>query len=248
MQGDKFSIFTGKMKLNNEEIKSSTSLIIKNYMDEPEEAFLGKLAPNIQELRKKTNELKTKYVELMNNPGWKQIEKKDNFASYSMAGEEGLLYIKSEGIIDCTPLEVAGFLNLQNLKTMFDKTFQKGSKLQELPNNMAIMYERFNGKLIFSDRDFVFITVKYLNFNDGSIQIIATEAPNIMQDEKGAVRGSIKIGGYLLIPDGEKTKAVYIVSTNLKGNIPNFIANMVAENQGTIVSRLNEAIKKICKP
>ena len=247
MKGDKFSIFTSNMKLQNEEIKNGVAKIKGNHVDEPEGTFIGKLAPNIQELRKKTNDLRSSYIDLMKNPKWKQIEKKGNFTSYSMEGDEGLIYIKSEGIIDCTPIEVTGFLRIHEHKAMFDKNFQKGMKLQEIPNNMSIFYERFNGKLIFSDRDVVFIGAVYLNFNDGSIQIIATDAPNFYPDENDAVRASIKIAGYYLIPEGNKTKAVYINYTNLKGNIPNFIASMAAENQGTIIPRIDEAIKTLCK-
>ena len=243
---DKYSIFTSKMKLNNEEIKARALLLIKNHVDEPEETFITKLEPPAAALWKKTNELKSQYKDLMTNPNWKQIEKKDTYTSYSMPGEEGMIYIKSEGIIDCSPLEVIAFINFHERKSMYDLNYKTGKCLKSYPNNIDIMYERFNGKLIFSDRDFVFVSSKYFNISDGTIQSIATDALDIMKEESGAVRASLKLGGYFLQPEGDKTKAVYINSSNLKGNIPGFFSNSVAENQGSLVSRINEAIKKFC--
>lgn len=123
--------------------------------------------------------------------------------------------------------------------------YKEGKIIQRYPVSMGLYHEVYKGKFLVSSRDFCFADIRVFE-SDGSIVIpaISVEDPRV-PPVKDNVRGTLLLAGWIIRPLEEgKSKATYIVTTNLAGSIPGFMQNIAAKGQTSVVQTFAEAYKK----
>ena len=136
-------------------------------------------------------------------------------------------------------------MDIDKYKPEFDDMYKEGKIIENYPVNMALYHEVYKGKFPFSARDFCFASMKVFE-SDGSITIPAISVEDArVPPIKANVRATLLLAGWILRPlEGGKSKATYIVTTNLSGSIPGFIQSHAAKGQTSVVKTFAEAYKK----
>jgi START domain len=153
---------------------------------------------------------------------------------------------RGDGII---PFPIAALMPLLvdvTLKGQTDSQFEKGHVVQRIDDHTSISYMKFRGMGFVSGRDFCNLTHWRLE-EDGRVLIVAAahehrDCPEV----KGAVRGQLEIGGWLLKPleGGNSCSATYLMRSDFKGSIPGWVTRQVASQQATIVATLRDLLIK----
>ena len=216
----------------------------------PEEKFeqeLSKCPPEEQPLIKKARKKIEDFLEIVDDPNWKQIDKKGNNTTFSMEAPGGLKCIKGEGIIDFPASDILSYLERDRVSGQYDEQWVDGFTVQELSMNTTFECNKFKGIWPVSGRDFCILS-QSIKQDDGKIIISAfSEENKDCPPDKKYVRAELIRGGWILTPDEsdpDKTFAQYITQTDLKGNIPKSLVNTVSKKQGLLVTKVNEAMKK----
>lgn len=214
--------------------------------DEKFELELQNAPADEQPFIKKAKDAVQKLLDLANSPNWTLVNSKPNNV-FSMDAEGGLKCIKGEGFINYTPKEIAEYLKRENVQKDYDDQFAEGGTVQQLSMETSFVFNRFKGVFMVSGRDFCMLAIR-LNMPDGRVIISSTSHEHEdCPPHKKYVRAELIRGGWILTPDKEnpsRTFAQYISQSDLKGNIPKSIVNSVAEKQGLLVSKIEQAMKK----
>lgn len=164
-----------------------------------------------------------------------------------MDTDSGLKCIKGEGHIDYSPEEIASYLKRDNVQKEYDDQFAEGGTVQELSMDAKFVFNRFKGVFMVSGRDFCMLAITVRKPGDTIIISSFSHEHDDCPPHKKYVRAELVIGGWILKPDENnpsKTFAQYVTQSDLKGNIPKKIVNGVAEKQGLLITKVNEAMKK----
>ena len=116
--------------------------------------------------------------------------------------------------------------------------------LYEKEGVFKVNYMKYKGQWPVDDRDFVNVGVK-LRESDSKMYIGTKACDFPYPAVKGAVRGQVYIGGYIIEKvDENHTKVTYISDADLKGSIPGMIKNAFSVKQGETASKVGYAMKK----
>jgi len=141
---------------------------------------------------------------------------------------------------------------IENLK-LLDPMVKITNTVKTIDTDRHIYYAQFalGGRPVVSDRDFSWYTVDH-TMADGTYiscgkSIVVSDCP----DDKGHVRGEIFASGYVVQPNkGKEDKECtvsYVVQTDLKGMLPTWLVNWIAQSQaynpGVIKEKAPDFIK-----
>lgn len=94
-----------------------------------------------------------------------------------------------------------------------------------------------------SNRDFVVACARRREGHTFFVTMESIDYPRA--DVEGLVRGSLYIGGYIVEAiDDKRTKVSFMGDADPKGNIPEFIVNLLSSNQGEVVTKIGPAMAK----
>mmetsp|Transcript_12764 Transcript_12764/g.14364 ORF Transcript_12764/g.14364 Transcript_12764/m.14364 type:complete len:220 (+) Transcript_12764:22-681(+) len=176
---------------------------------------------------------------------FKQISDKNGMKIYTKANPDGGKYVKAEGVFDFPASLVADYASDSEIRLEVDKTFKEAKIIEEIGCGLGYEYSRMKGTFIVSDRDFC--TVRHRKDEDtGRIIISAYSKEHPDCPLSKAVRGEMRIFGYVITPnaeDEEKCYAQLIMSANLCGSIPTMFANKAVEANGKFLHKLNKKLK-----
>eukprot|EP00830_Metopus_es_P013332 TRINITY_DN3227_c0_g1_i1.p2 TRINITY_DN3227_c0_g1~~TRINITY_DN3227_c0_g1_i1.p2 ORF type:complete len:292 (+),score=68.36 TRINITY_DN3227_c0_g1_i1:561-1436(+) len=229
----------------NAELLERIKTIYKDN-EEPQEARLAKMNPLGKELLKKAMDYHSKLDEILASPKWSEHSKDASYTGYTMKGEEGFLCIRSAGVVPFTPIEALAYIQMDGHKQEYDEMYESTVSVEDFPDNLRVLVQKFKGKMFASPRDFLFLSHSILNPADGSIHITAGSVEDSRAPPtKSHVRGRLIIGGWVLKPvEGNKTLINYVTMVDLAGSLPTFIQNMAAKNQASLVKTFSLAFQK----
>lgn len=119
-------------------------------------------------------------------------------------------------------------------------------RLVKPPSGGTFFYQRLSPKIV-SDRDYTLrITEKSWRRQGATVYQHRFEAANEFgpPEKKGFTRVKVCEGGWLLEPNGDKTRATYSIDTDSGGKLPAFIANAASE---VGIRKLFAAVRKQVK-
>jgi len=107
-----------------------------------------------------------------------------------------------------------------------------------------VVYMEYKGVWPVANRDFVNVGM-HIKEEDGTFYMPSRHCEFGIAEKKGIVRGVIHIGGYVVKKvDENSCHVTYISDVDIKGSVPAMIKNMLAQNQGTIVTKIEPTMKK----
>ncbi len=176
---------------------------------------------------------------------WQQLNKKGNFITHYKDDElTNQNYCRGEGPIFAPAEDVAAYLSDFDLRGEYDEMYKSGYKLENVTPDISISYNRFKGKLTVSDRDFVMIGGKMQRNNAYYVFGTSVDHEKI-PPVKDAVRGHLVIGGWILTPVNQnQTHAVYVLCSDPKGKLPDFVKSWASKLQSGVVQKVSELYEK----
>lgn len=195
---------------------------------------------NKAQLEEQAKTLVNVYKELVNSPNWAP-NGEDPCKLYKMEVDNR---VASKGVATINyPLEkVIEFFNLPDSTPRIQDMCCKYEVLAT-EENYKIIYTQFKATWPVSNRDFVSVSTRQ---REGDTQFIVTQSCSYPYAEvQGVVRGHLHIGGYMLEKiDENTTRITYLSDSDPKGSIPQMIKNTASSRQGSVASKVEEAIKK----
>jgi len=184
---------------------------------------------------------------------WEIMFEKDGLTAYRRPGK--LIYVRGDAVLPFSLLSIfdlivdssrAGELNPQIISARKPRTFSP---------NTAVQHLKFKPMWPTAPRDMVNIT-HWRMLPDGRVVIVSfadAGHDDICPVEAGSVRAELVLGGYVLTPcpsgilDSRTTKVTYVVSSDLKGSIPQAISQLVSRSQPTIVTNILSILENDAK-
>ncbi|GAA5865505.1 hypothetical protein JCM8547_001269 [Rhodosporidiobolus lusitaniae] len=164
--------------------------------------------------------------------GWQSIGEKEGVQLSKKWDEDDLNPLplcKGETVVeDVTPdAFLAGVVQLPGMRSLWDARTEFGYMMERYEVNTVLFYALTKGKrFLAKPRDMVGIQRNYAE-PDGSRIIIQTsvDSPSF-PEQKGTIRGTIKMSGWRFSPEGNNTRVVYLLDVALNGKIPTAIVGM----------------------
>ncbi|CAI2380657.1 unnamed protein product [Moneuplotes crassus] len=182
-----------------------------------------------------------------NSDGWEKYDEKDGITVYTMKSESGLNCVKGEGVLNFNSNVIEDFAFQSETKPKCDDGCEESSIIESFGDDIKFEYLRYKGKLLVSGRDFVNVSVKYVDSEGRSI-ISAYSVPHPDKPEQdGYVRGDVKTAGWIITPDKDnedKSHVVYVTEIDFAGSLPTALVNSVNTKQGFFIAKLAEELKK----
>jgi START domain len=173
--------------------------------------------------------------------GWDDLGENDGVRGSQMMTPEGKQLIRSVGVINHTPEEIAEFVLDISKKKRWDGMSEEISIVKEFDQNFKIIYESFYAPWPVSHRDFVY-AIKVFKRDDG-VLLIAKSINAGVPERRGVVRGEIIVSGFYLKSLGPSaTNVTYLVSVDPKGSLPGFIVNMLGKKQSSNVNKIRHVM------
>lgn len=151
--------------------------------------------------------------------------------------------IKGTGTVNAPPEFLLRFLRDPTNATALDELLKETRVLQELSPAVTLVQLLYKAVWPTSPRDLAVLSiagqVDPSTWISSGISIIDARIP----PEKGYVRADLLAGGYVIhsVPDKpEISEVTYAACVNLKGNIPAFVANKIAESQPMCVDQMRK--------
>lgn len=147
--------------------------------------------------------------------------------------------------MDFTVDEVIEYLSQDGVTADYDDQFVTGGTIKSLGCNTKIARSAYKGMMFISGRDFCLVSTTVVKPTESIIAATSCEHEDCPLDTK-YVRGEVVIGGWILKPneDPSKADAIYISQSDLKGKIPQGVTNSVCKKQGLTIQKVNNAMKK----
>eukprot|EP00350_Pseudokeronopsis_sp_OXSARD2_P002030 CAMPEP_0170554910 /NCGR_PEP_ID=MMETSP0211-20121228/12787_1 /TAXON_ID=311385 /ORGANISM="Pseudokeronopsis sp., Strain OXSARD2" /LENGTH=204 /DNA_ID=CAMNT_0010864349 /DNA_START=1642 /DNA_END=2256 /DNA_ORIENTATION=+ len=154
--------------------------------------------------------------------------------------------IKATGTLDYPAEDIFKVIGNSAYRQIYDKNYDQGHYVMKIGKQAMLIYQKTKKISVVSARDFLLVMI-YNKFANGSIKIVvaSTDKNELFPEVKGAVRGFVEIGGWMLEPLEEgQTKVTYMTEVDLKGSIPSFVTNTANKDQGYQIPKLKNAITK----
>jgi hypothetical protein len=178
--------------------------------------------------------------------GWKLASESGGIQLYSRPRPgSSLKAYKAVGEIDAPIRAVHAVIDdFENYPSFMPYTVE--CRLVKPPSGGTFFYQRLSPKIV-SDRDYTLrMTEKSWRGQGGTVYQHRFEAANEFgpPEKKGITRVNLCEGGWLLEPNGDKTRATYSIDTDSGGKLPAFIANAASE---VAIRKLFAAVRKQVK-
>ncbi|EAS00375.2 START domain protein (macronuclear) [Tetrahymena thermophila SB210] len=164
---------------------------------------------------------------------WELIDKDKFIQVHRKFNEEkGLVYCRGECKIQTSVDELVSFLfDIQNQKH-YNSYFDYGEDVEVFTNDMKIIYSITKKIVIISPRDVLALQGIVRIGNDTLICCQSIYDRQRQPHKKDAVRVDLFIGGFLIQPiSSTEVNCIYVVCSDPKGKIPQYIKNMGMKDQ-----------------
>ena len=175
--------------------------------------------------------------------GWKDLGDNDGVRGSQTTTPDGKQLIRSIGILNFSPEQLAAFIFDNSKKKSWDGMLDESSIVVSFSDSFRIMYERFAAPWPVSYRDFVF-ACRSIQRDDG-ILLVAKSIEAGVAEKSGVVRGELITSGFYLKRLGENvTEMTYLVCMDPKGMLPGFIVNQLGKKQCLNVNKIRHVMGK----
>ncbi len=155
---------------------------------------------------------------------WVQVKKNSNVSVYTKH-EQGKAYksVKAVGLVQSTPEQLLKVLDdISSYRQWF--AYSKSVRLLKNEQNKKYIYMETSFPWPFRNEDMVYI-LSVTRYENGEIKFSFNGRPKLLPVVKGINR-MLDANGYILLrPENEFTKVIYVMNTELSGNIPLWMAN-----------------------
>jgi hypothetical protein len=101
-------------------------------------------------------------LEVYKNKGWKEMEKKSDYTIFYFDEVSGFRSCKAEAVLNKNIRHVYNHMLDLSVRGAYDKNFDYGNELENIDENLSILYLKFKGKWPVSARDFT--VLQYANY------------------------------------------------------------------------------------
>lgn len=173
---------------------------------------------------------------------WQALESKKEMVAHTKVGQGGVLYVRSEGVVNAPVSEVLHLLTDISQRKSFDEMFKEAKVFEDLGNNIMISYLRFKAQWPVADRDM--ITLSGIVHKNNKIYSIGTSIDYSDYKQSGCVRSDLKIAGWILTSKQNATHCVYMVCNDPKGDIPDMVKKWAASKQAYVIEKIQKIFNK----
>ena len=163
-------------------------------------------------------------------------------------GKAPMNSVKGTGILKVPPEFAMRVLKDPSHTVELDDLLKESRIIHEVSKAVHLVQLLYKAVWPTSPRDFSCLTIGgQLDYNTWISAGVSIEDPR-MPPEKGYVRAHLESGGYVIrsIPDNpESCEVTYAAQVDLKGNIPAFAQNKIAESQPMCVNRLRDLTERL---
>ena len=163
---------------------------------------------------------------------WKLYRRKEGILIFvaKQAHKSGLVPLKVQTLINHPMSKVVTVLNDQTRRTEWVPRLISNKVIKKINQNKRIDYSHYSSPWPFKDRTFV-TEVEYVRvpeMNAFKTLVRSVEVPHIPL-HKNRIRAHMYSGTFLVVPQDNNTKTFMevILLTDFKGNIPNWVINMI---------------------
>ena len=185
------------------------------------------------------------------SPGWEFLFDKNGVTAHKLPGE--VICVRGTSLIPFNLCDIFGLISDDSRKCDINPQTLLGKVLKPFNRNTGISYLQFKKVMAVASRDFCNVSHwRYLT--DGRLVALSfsDEHNDLCPIQDGIVRGNLVFGGYVMKPTPQGTQLTYVVQSDLKGSIPQYVLNFVASNQPLIVANVRKLLeddrKKSGKP
>lgn len=185
------------------------------------------------------------------SPGWEFLFDKNGVTAHKLPGD--VICVRGTSLIPFNLCEIFALISDDTRRCDINPQTLLGKTLKPFNKNSAITYLQFKKVMAVASRDFCNISHwRYLV--DGRLVALSLsdKHDDLCPVQDGIVRGNLVFGGYVMKPTPLGTQLTYVVQSDLKGSIPQYVLNFVASNQPMIVANIRKLLeddrKKSGKP
>ena len=209
----------------------------------PTETYEG-LTP---ELKNKIERAVAMLVEAVdvNAPNWEPLFEKNGVSAFKRPGEQ--VCVRGDAILPFGIPAIFKLIVTASRACSINPQIVSSTNVRQISTNTNIQYLQFKQVWPTTARDFCNLT-HWRILSDYRVLIFSTsheaeEAPEL----SAFVRGELIIGGYVLTPTPTGTLIQYVVQSDLKGNIPKSVRNIVSSTQPLIVANIRKVLEEDAK-
>ena len=197
----------------------------------------------------KTSELMTMAREGVQE-GWLEVGMTKNVHVMKKLPEENeppINSVKGSGAVAAPPEFLVRVLEDPANVTILDDLLKETRALERLSPAVTLVHLLYKAVWPTSPRDFSILSICGRVNDTTWISLGTSVVDDRMPPEKGYVRADLLIGGYVLhsVPDNpDMSNVTYAACVNMKGTIPAFAVNKVAESQPQCINHL----RKLAEP
>jgi hypothetical protein len=195
-----------------------------------------------------------------NNSAWTHLYTTNDVKVYKQDLDSGT-YVKGVGIIDVPVALLLTLLSDLGNKSSFDDMFKEGHHVENISENVTIIYQEFKKPFMVSARDFCNISV--LDIQPNGITTIAAKSYTHPKapERDGFVRANLMLGGYHIVPyeytpspdekpfdvltKSKRCVLTFVAKINLGGSLPSTILKAVAKDQPMQVAKIRSVVEKM---
>ncbi|CAD6187634.1 unnamed protein product [Caenorhabditis auriculariae] len=176
--------------------------------------------------------------------GWVQVYKKKSIEVYTqIVANSSFQMIKACAHFPDVPSSIAyDVLHDCSYRAKWDKHMGSQNTIGLLNPNNDIGYYALNGLATIRGRDFV-MQRSWLDTGEEKLICSHSVCHEDYPPQKGYVRGTVILSGYLIRNVGEGCEIIYVSHTDPKGKLPTWLANRVTK---TIAPKVIKKLHKAC--
>ncbi|KAL4503355.1 hypothetical protein ABPG72_000961 [Tetrahymena utriculariae] len=225
-------------KMPQEQINPSTEIQSPLVISQQQLVYKNQLSELAQQM------ISLSQLNAQNN--WELIDKDKYIQVHRKFNEEkGLVYCRGECKIQVSVDELISFLfDIQSQKH-YNSYFDYGEDVEVLTSDMKIIYSITKKIVIISPRDVLALQGIVRIGNDTLICCQSIYDKQRQPHKKDAVRVDLFIGGFLIQPiSSTEVNCIYVVCSDPKGRIPQYIKNMGMKDQAYTPNLIRKYFEK----
>lgn len=158
--------------------------------------------------------------------------------------KDALPFIRSEGVLNYPAQTVIELVRDLDKRQDYDEIFESGKVVENIHNQLKIIYIKNKGKFLVSGRDFVQVTYSEV-FDGVYYQVSKSIESDKIPPVKGVVRAELKLGCWAVKPlSPDSCNVIFMVNFDPKGDIPDMIKNSVLNQQTEKVEIIKKCLDK----